>query len=122
MNDEHLQSLLAHSVEGTPGLTDVTEAMRAACAVTEPRPYEEYLQSAGDPSFSTQVVQNSSHLILDSMMGTEGPDLNNDCQSGPSDLAWERRERDRSGTKPKKRKWQARQKAKAARKARRNNR
>lgn len=59
---------------------------------------------------------------LDRVMSTEGPDMNNDCQSGPSDLAWERRERDRSGTKPKKRKWKDREKAKAARKARKANR
>jgi hypothetical protein len=40
------------------------------------------------------------------------------CQSGPSDLAWERRQRDRSGNKPKFRKHEVRKKQKASRKAR----
>lgn len=44
------------------------------------------------------------------------------CQSGPSDLSWEGRERDRSGTRKKVRKWKNREKARAARKARKVNR
>ena len=42
----------------------------------------------------------------------------NACQSGPSDLDWERRQRDRSGNKPKFRKHEVRKKQKAARAAR----
>jgi hypothetical protein len=113
MKDEQFQKLQELDPVGVPSLSDVTkEVMRgpdvplAAGSVT-------------DSVIDLSVVYSNA-AVTD--LPTTVTNFEEACQSGPYDMVMERRQRDRSGNKPKVRKWKNRAKTRAARKARRNNR
>ena len=142
MNDEQFKRLLELDPDGVPSLTEVTkEVMRG------PDVRGSHVSDEVERTYTrTAEAGDRSYAVLDSVvnplpadeppLGWEEPSVNsfhfaaeitpasfdeNACQSGPDDYM-ERRQRDRSGNKPKVRKWKNREKTKAARKARRNNR
>lgn len=138
MNDERFKELLDLDPQGFPSLAEVTkEVMRGpGLHVGEPTALEAALRNTNDLGLTTGALadameasmrdEDRNAIVYSSVQCTDLPtavtNFEEACQSGPNDWAPEGRIRDRSGTAPKKRKWKDRAKAKAARKARRNNR